>query len=274
MTDHDDDDNENESESEFLPIADALEQSGFSLTQLRALVAAGLVKVAKGKRGVVTYCAEDLARLAGLPRVEEPEELPHLAEFRAVTDGYKAMLDIALRQTKQAHDHERALVQAFAKPLEMQGGQMRELLGAVLEQNKALVQRANDGDSARLEFVKAAETMLRDQRQELREQSELDRKHELKREVWEGVKKAGPHLLEGLKATMGGGAEKLAAVAKLKEKLDLPTLASILHFKLLDDEGIDALCAALGVSRADLEAINAEASAAEANAGDEPKAAE
>jgi hypothetical protein len=67
---------------------------------------------------------------------------------------------------------------------------------------------------------------------------------------------------------MGGAPEKLAAVAKLKEKLDVPTLAGILKFNLLDSEGVDALCTALGVDRADLEAINAEADAEAAKAAE------
>lgn len=269
MSSRDDDDDDSPDSSEgngFEPVAKALEQTGFTLPQLRGLVSAGLVRTMR-VRGALCYCVEDLARLAGMPRVAEPDDsTPMLAEFKAVTDGYRAMLDMALKQTKQAQDHERMLVTAFAKPLDQLGEGSRALVTAVLEQNKQLVQRASDGDSARLDFVKAAETMLRDQRTELREQAELDRKHELKREVWEGVKKAGPHLLKGLQAT--AGVDRLEAAAKLKERLDPAKVAALIHYKLLGDEEIDLLCTALELDRSAIEALNSEADA------EKPEAAE
>jgi len=266
MRDDDDDDASGEG---FIPVAAACEQSGFTLPQLRAVVSAGLVRTQR-VRGSLCYCVEDLERLAGMPRVAEPDEpSPMLAEFKAVTDGYRAMLDMALRQTKQAQDHERALITAFSKPLDQLGEGSKALVGAVLDQNKQLVQRATDGDAARLDFVKAAEAMLRDQRVELREQTELDRKHELRREVWEGVKKAGPHLLKGLQATTG--ADRLDAAIKLKEKLDPAKVAALIHYKLLGDEEIDLLCTALELDRAAIEAMNR---AADESAAEEPKAAE
>ncbi len=271
MSRDDDDDDDTTSEGGegkgFAPVASALEQTGFTLPQLRSLVSAGLVRTMRIK-GAMCYAVEDLARLAGMPRVAEPDEpSPMLAEFKAVTDGYRALLEVALRQTKQAQDHERALVTAFSKPLDQLGEGSKALVSAVLDQNRQLVQRASDGDAARLDFVKAAETMLRDQRTELREQGELDRKHELRREVWDGVKKAAPHLLKGIQATTG--ADRLEAAVKLKERLDPAKVAALIHFKLLGDEEIDLLCTALELDRSAIEAMNREADGAS-----EPEAAD
>jgi len=261
MSRDDDDDNDGSEGGEgYVTITQACEQSGFTLPQLRSLVSAGLVRTTR-VRGSLAYNSEDLARLAGMPRVAEPDEpSPMVAEFKAVTDGYRAMVELALRQTKQAQDHERLLVAAFSKPLDQLGEGSKALVTAVLEQNKQLVVRATEGDAARLDFVKAAETMLRDQRVELREQAELDRKHELRREVWDGVKKAAPHLLKGIQATTG--ADKLEAAMKLKERLDPAKIAALIHFKLLGDEEIDLLCTALELDRAAIEALNREANEA------------
>lgn len=274
---HDDDDDDGTVETPevapgYVPVSEALERTGFTAQQLRALVGAGIIRTERAKRGgALTYCVEDLDRFDGMPRVSEPaEQSPLVVELNAITSGYRAMLELALKQTKQAQDHERLLITAFSKPLEAQGEGSKALVGAVLEQNKQLVQRANDGDSARLDFVKAAETMLRDQRQELRDQAELDRKHELRREVWESVKKAGPHLLKGLQATTG--ADRLEAAMKLKAKLDPAKVAALIHFKLLGDEEIDLLCTALELDRAAIEAMNQAADETEPAAS--PQAAE
>lgn len=273
MKDDDDDDAVAESETPgYVPVAQALEQSGFTAVQLRALVTAGIIKTQK-HRGVLVYCVADLNRFEGMPRVDEPEEAPPwVAEFNAVTAGYRSLVDASLKLVKQAQDHERMMVTAFSKPLDSLGDSSKALVAAVLDQNKQLVQRANDGDSARLDFVKAAETMLRDQRTELREQAELDRKHEMRREVWEGVKKAGPHLLKGLQATTG--ASRLEAAMKLKEKLDPAKLAALIHYKLLGDEEIDLLCTALELDRASLEALNKATDEAAAESEQKPEAAE
>lgn len=264
MSQHDDDDADDDvSEAPelegYLPVAAALEQSGFTVAQLRALVGAGIIKTVRAKRGgALMYCTADLQRFDGMPRNAEPEQqTPLIAELNAITAGYRSMLDLALKQTKQAQDHERLLVTAFSKPLNDLGESSKALVGAVLDQNKQLVQRANDGDAARLDFVKAAETMLRDQRTELREQTELDRKHQLRAEVWEGVKKAAPHLLEGLKKTTG--ADALEAAAKLKEKLSPDKIASLVAFNLVDGEELDLLCRVFGYERADIERRAAEA---------------
>lgn len=255
MSDDDDEPSEAEGrEAGYVPVAQALEQSGFTLAQLRALVGAGIIKTKLAQYGgAKLYCVEDLQRFDGMPRaaeVEPPSQL--VAEFNAVTAGYRQMLDLALKQTKQAQDHERLLVTAFSKPLNDLGESSKSLVTAVLDQNKQLVQRANDGDRARLEFVQGAETMLRDQRTELREQAELDRKHDMRREVWEGVKKAAPHLLDGLKAT---GSDQLKAAVKLKEKLDINKVASLVAFKLLDPEEIDLMCQAFGYDRAEIDRL-------------------
>jgi hypothetical protein len=245
----------------WVNVATALAQSLFTVTQLRALVGAGIIGTKKTKQGTL-YNVADLARFEGMPRREE-EDLnavsPVLQEMRAMSEGWKSILELALRQTKQAQDHERQLITAFSKPLENLGESSKALVGAVLEQNKQLVQRANDGDAARLDFVKAAETMLRDQRVELREQAELDRKHQLRAEVWEGVKKAAPHLLEGLKKTTG--VDRLEAATKLKEKLDPDKIASLVAFNLVDSEELELLCSVFGYDRADIERRVAEASA-------------
>lgn len=272
---NDDDDNDDKPESDtpgYVPVAQALESSGFTAPQLRALVTAGIIKTQR-HRGQLVYCVADLNRFEGVPRVDQPEEAPPwVAEFNAVTAGYRSLVEASLKLVKQAQDHERLMVTAFSKPLENLGEGSKQLVGAVLEQNKQLVQRASDGDAARLDFVKAAETMLRDQRVELREQAELDRKHELRREVWEGVKKAGPHLLKGLQATTG--ADRLEAAMKLKAKLDPAKVAALIHFKLLGDEEIDLLCTALELDRKAIEAMNAEADASEPEAEPKPEAAE
>ncbi len=276
----DDDDGEVSAEPSeregYVTVAKALELSLFTITQLRALVTAGIVRTERGRRGVLVYCVEDLKRFDGAPRsTEEPDaQSPLLAELRGITDGYRSMLELALKQTKQAQDHERMLVTAFAKPLENLGESSKALVGAVLGQNEQLVARATAGDSARLEFVKAAETMLRDQRVELREQAELDRKHALRTEMWEAVKQAGPHLLEGLKKTMGAGDGKLEAAAKLKAKLSPDKVAALVAFDLLDSEELDLLCAAFGYDRADLERRAAEAGAVKADAEAAEPAAE
>ena len=257
--DGDGDDGASEAAAEYLPVAEALERSGFTIAQLRALVGAGIIRTER-RRGALTYCAEDLSRFDGMPRGAEPaEQSPLIAEFNAVTAGYRSMLELALKQTKQAQDHERLLITSFSKPLENLGEGSKALVGAVLEQNRQLVQRATDGDSARLAFVQGAETMLRDQRVELREQAELDRKHELRREMWEGVKKAGPELLKGFKATTGQ--DKLEAALALKAKLDPAKVAALIHYKLLGDEEIGLLCTALDLDRAAIEALNVAANA-------------
>ena len=270
-----DDDESETAAAEFIPIAQALELSLFTATQLRALVTAGIVGT-QSVRGVKCYSVADLKRFDGAPRNAEPDEQsPLTVELRAITEGYRGMLDLALRQTKQAQDHERALILAFSKPLEQLGEGSKNLVGAVLEQNKQLVQRASDGDSARLQFVQAAESMLRDQRSELREQAELDRKAELRREVWEGVKKAAPHLLDGWKVTTGAG--KLDAAMKLKDKLDINKVAALVAMRVLDDEETDLLCAAFGYDRAELDRLAKEGAeaAAQADAAEAaPEAAE
>lgn len=277
MSDNDNDNDDDKTESAtpgYVPVTTALEQSGFTAVQLRALVTAGIIKTQK-HRGSLVYCVADLNRFEGMPRVDEPEEAPPwVAEFNAVTAGYRSLVDASLKLVKQAQDHERQMVTAFAKPLEVIGESSKSLTAAVLEQNRQLVTRANDGDNARLEFVKAAELMLKDQRTELREQGELDRKHEMRREVWEGVKKAGPHLLKGLRDTLG--TPQLEAAEKLKAKLDPAKVAALIHYKLLEDEEIDLLCTALGLDRAALEALNAEAdrSPTEPAPAEEPAAAE
>lgn len=254
----------------YIPVTQALEQSGFTAVQLRALVTAGIIKTQK-HRGQLVYCVADLNRFEGMPRVDEPEEAPPwVAEFNAVTAGYRSLVDASLKLVKQAQDHERLMVTAFSKPLDSLGESSKQLVSAVLDQNKQLVQRANDGDSARLDFVKAAETMLRDQRVELREQAELDRKHEIRREVWEGVKKAAPELMAGFKATTGQN--RLEAALALKAKLDPAKVAALIHYKLLGDEEIDLLCKALDLDRAAIEALNVVADEAEPEA--EPEAAQ
>ncbi len=249
----------------YVPIAQALELSMFTLPQLRALVSAGVVRTLRASKlkGAMVYCVEDLQRFDGAPRNSEPEQQgPVAAEFRAVIDGFKAVTELALKQTAQAQNHERLLITAFSKPLENLGESSKSLVGAVLDQNKQLVERANAGDKSRLEFVQGAETMLRDQRVEMREQLELDRKSELRREMWEGVKKAAPHLLEGFRKTTGSDA--LEAAAKLKEKLSPDKVAALIAFDLLDSEELDLLCRAFGYDRADLERRAAEATAVKA----------
>lgn len=268
MSKRDDDDDDDDVKPEateapgYVPIAQALEQSGFTAVQLRALVGAGIIRTQRARYGgALVYCVEDLTRFDGMPRAEEPaEQSPLVAELNAITTGYRGLLELALKQTKQAQDHERMLITAFAKPLEQQGEGTKALVSAVLDQNKQLVQRASDGDAARLDFVKAAETMLRDQRTELREQAELDRKHELRREMWQGVKDAAPRLLEGWKATTG--ADRVEAATALAAKLDPAKVAALIHYKLLADDEIDLLCKALGLDREALEKLNAEADAA------------
>lgn len=273
----DDDDDKPESETPgYVPVTQALEQSGFTAVQLRALVTAGIIKTQK-HRGQLVYCVADLNRFEGMPRVDEPEEAPPwVAEFNAVTAGYRGLVEASLKLVKQAQDHERAMVTAFSKPLENLGDSSKALVAAVLGQNEQLVKRAADGDAARLDFVKAAETMLRDQRQELREQAENDRKHALRLELWEGIKKAGPHLLKGLQATTG--AARLEAAVKLKEKLDPAKVAALIHYKLLGDEEIDLLCTALELDRASIEAMNRAADEAQTTEPEpepeQPKAAE
>jgi len=277
---HDDDDGEGAPEVDenpgWVPVAAALAQSLFTVTQLRALVGAGIIGTKKTKQGTL-YNVADLARFEGMPRTSEPDEpSPILAEMRAISDGYKSMLDLALKQTKQAQDHERMLITAFSKPLDSIGESSKTLVGAVLDQNKQLIQRANDGDSARLEFVKGAETMLRDQRVEMREQLELDRKHALRTEMWEGVKKAAPQLLEGFKKTVG--ADRLEAATKLKEKLSIDKVASLVAFKMVDEEETALLCTVFGYDRAELDRVVAEAQAvaaqADADEAAKPQAAE
>lgn len=278
MSRQDDDDDDdvasgaaNDVPASHVPIAQALEQSGFTARQLRALVEAGIVGTQRAPRGgALVYSVADLNRFDGMPRVAEPaEQSPLIAELNAITAGYRSMLELALKQTKQAQDHERLLITSFSKPLENLGEGSKALVGAVLEQNSQLVKRATDGDSARLSFVQAAETMLRDQRVELREQSELDRKHDLRREMWEGVKKAAPELLRGFKQTTGQ--DKIEAAQALKAKLDPAKLAALIHYKLLDDEEINLMCTALDLDRAAIEALNVAANEAEPV---EPEAAE
>jgi hypothetical protein len=274
VKDDDDDDDKPESEAPgYVNVTQALEQSGFTAVQLRALVTAGIIKTTK-LRGALMYCVADLNRFEGMPRVDEPEEAPPwVAEFNAVTAGYRSLVDASLKLVKQAQDHEKAMVTAFSKPLENLGDSSKALVAAVLGQNEQLVKRAADGDAARLDFVKAAETMLRDQRAELREQSELDRKHEMRREVWEGVKKAAPHMLEGLKATTGS--KRLEAAAKLKEKLDPAKVAALIRYELIGSEEIDLLCTALELDRSSIEALNKAVDEAEtAPAEAAPEAAE
>jgi hypothetical protein len=264
----DDDETEVAEPTDYVPVAQALELSLFTITQLRALVSAGIVRTKRARvGGALTYCVEDLKRFDGAPRAEEPEQQsPLLQELRAITEGYKSMLDLALRQTKQAQDHERQLITSFSKPLENLGESSKALVGAVLDQNGQLVKRANDGDSARLEFVRAAETMLRDQRLELREQADLDRKHQLRQDMWDGVKKAGPALLDGLKQTMGVGDARIEAAGKLREKLSPDKVAALVAFNLLDSEELDLLCTAFNYDRADLERRAAEANEVKAEA--------
>jgi len=275
MSNDDDDDLTTEPEVDenpgWVPVAAALAQSLFTVTQLRALVGAGIIGTKKTKQGVL-YSVEDLKRFDGMPKREEAEPpSPLLAEMRAMSEGYKSMLELALKQTKQAQDHERLLVTAFTKPLDSLGESSRTLVTAVLDQNKQLVQRANDGDNARLEFVKGAETMLRDQRVEMREQLELDRKHELRREMWEGVKKAAPQLLAGFKQTTG--VDRVEAATKLKEKITIDKLASLVAFNLVDDEEASLLCTVFGYDRADLDRTVREAQAVSAQADADEAAA-
>lgn len=267
MARDDDDDGDDQAEpEEWFTGTEACEAHGFSMPQLRALVSAGVLRTDRGPRGLTRYSVADLERLAGMPRNAEPEETQSslAVELKALTDGYRAMLELALKQTKQAQEHERLLITAFSKPLDQLGEGSKALVGAVLDQNRQLVTRATDGDNARLDFVRAAETMLRDQRLELREQSELDRKHELRKEVWDGVRKAAPHLLAGLKATFG--TDQLEAAQALASKLDPAKVAALIHYKLLGDDEIDLLCKALGLDRAALELMNQEADATEPSA--------
>lgn len=276
-TDDDGDDDASESGGGYVLVGEALEASGWTLQQLRALVQAGCVgkKVVSGK---TYYASADIERLQGTAKgasgddadADVPSSI--VRDFRELADGYKSMLDLALKQTRQAQEHERLLITAFSKPLENLGESSKALVGAVLGQNEQLVKRASDGDAARLEFVQAAEVMLRDQRSELRETVEAERKHALKLEVWEGVKKAAPHLLEGLKLTASGGSEALEAAQKLKTKLNPDKVASLVAFNLLDSEELDLLCKAFGYDRADLERRAREAS--EVKSETEPQAAE
>jgi len=265
------DENDTDADAEeYLPAGEAAAKSGFNGQQIRNLVAAGVVRAQRSKKGGIgVYCMADLMRLAEGPRVGDPDEQqdqPLIQEIKTLSAAYKDLLELALKQTRQAQEHERLLITAFSKPLENLGDSSKNLVTAVLDQNAQLVKRADAGDVARIDFLKATESMLRDQRTELAQQAEADRKHQLKLEVWEGVKKAGPHLLEGLKQTVGGD-ERLQAAQKLKAGLDPAKLAAIIKFKLIDDEQVDLLCKALDLNRADLEALNAEADAM----GDEPE---
>ena len=253
------DENESPEESEaYLPVGEAAAKSGFSGTQIRNLVAAGVVRAQRSKKGGVgIYCVADLLRLAEGPRVSDPDEQadqPLIQEFKAFSAAYKDLLDLALKQTRQAQEHERLLITAFSKPLENLGDSSKNLVTAVLDQNAQLVKRADAGDVARIDFLKATESMLRDQRVELAQQAEADRKHQLKIEVWEGVKKAGPHLLEGLKQTIGSN-ERLQAAKQLKEKLDPALLASMVKLGAIDTEQLDLICKTLELDRAEIEAL-------------------
>lgn len=268
----DDDDDNDASVDGFVGVTEALEGYSFTLPQLRALVSAGVVRT-KRDRGKLIYCVEDLERLAGAPRNDEPDDA-FGTDIKALLAGHERLNEMCMKLVKQCQDHERQLVTAFNAPLKTLAESSQNQVKAVLDQNTQLVERANAGDKSRLEFVQAAETMLRDQRAELRDQAELDRKHELRREMWEGVKKAAPKLLEGFKETMG--TDRLEAAAELGRKLDPAKVAAILQFGLLPDDQIDLLCKALGLDRAELEKLNREADAAAAAeaAATTPEAAE
>jgi len=261
----------------YITATEAVEQCSFTPLQLRSLVGAGVLRTARAKRGVIVYCREDLARLEGAPRVEpddEPSEV--VVEMRAINAAWKDVLDVALKQTKQAQEHERLIVTAFSKPLETLMTGVQQQVGAMVTQNEQLLTRATAGDVARLDFVKAAETMLRERRNEDAQLDDARQKQQIRSEAWEAVKKAGPHLLEGIKKTVGGDGEQLKAALLLREKFDIGKVAALASF--MSSEETDLLCKAFGYDRAELDRINAEATAEQAaeaaRAAAEPAAAE
>lgn len=254
----------------YLSAAEAVSQFGFNMYQLKSLVAAGVLRITQvsSKRigKVVFYRTEDLQRLAEGPRDADDDlddtDSDLRREMKTISASYARLLELAMKQTQQAQDHEVKLVSAFAGPLKTLAESNQNQVEAVLEQNKQLVERANAGDMARLEFVKAAEGMLRDQRVELREQAELDRKNELRHEMWGEAKKVLPELMKGLKATTG--ADRIEAAQELAKKIDKGKLAAIVKFQLLSEEELGLMCKALDIDRAELDKLNAEADAAEA----------
>lgn len=281
---HDDDDDDDVNDPEgYGTFSEAVAETGLTQSQLRSLVAVGVVRTLRSKTQSrrQLFCLEDVRRVCSMRSDTPGEELdvdkaPTMvpaAEVRALVDGFERLLRLAMAQTKQAQDHERMMTTANTGQLKELAAGQQGLVTAVLKQNELLVQRANDGDAARLQFVQAAEVMLKDQRAELRLEAENNRRHELRQQMWNDVRKAAPQLLEGLKETVGGG--RLAAAERLKQKIDPATIAGLIKLQLLPEDQIEDLCTALDLDRAELDKLNKEADAvAEAEAAEPEQKAE
>jgi len=208
------------------------------------------------------YCLEDVEdykqRVAMGPK-EVPKRSDHETELQTLVTGYKDLLSLQNAALKQAQQHERDLFAAFTGPLKV----VTEAMQAQVTQ---LTERANAGDTARVDFIVATESMLRDNREEEAGRAKAEATRVMREKMWGDVKTAAPHLWKGIQQTFGfddATIERAKAGEELKSKLDEGKVAALFAFDFLSEEEKNLLCKAFGYDREKLEAMAKDAGAAE-----------
>jgi hypothetical protein len=247
---------------EFMPCTELARQTGLGRRFIVTLAEQGHVR----RRSVGNgwhYCLADCqAYKRKTGTAVGDSENPRETELQTLVNGYKELLGLQNAALKQAQAHERELFSSFTAPLGV-------LTAAMQAQVQQLTERANSGDKARIDFMLATETLLRDQRAEHAEIERTEATRVMRTKMWDDVKRAAPHVWTGIQQTLGvdaGTIERLRAAATLREKLDKSKVAALFAFDFLSEEEKALLCTAFGYERAELDAMARDAGAHEAAA--------
>lgn len=235
--------------------------TGFGMRFVETLGEQGSVRREKSPAGRWWYSVTDLESYKARnpkPGQEPSPKSEYESELRTLVTGYKDLLTAANLSVKQAQLHERELFSSFSGPL-------KALVEGMQAQVNSLVERATAGDKARLDFIVATETMLRDNRTETAERERAEATRAMRGKMWEDIRTAAPHLWTQLQETLGidpAKVEAIKAAEALRVKLDTSKVAAL--FVFLDETEKDLLCKAMGYDRAELEALARDSGATEA----------
>ena len=247
---------------EFLPCAELSRKTGLGRRFIVTLYDQGHVRRRQAGNGwhyCLTDCEEYKEKTATPGSKGGTRRTEYETELQTLVNGYKELLGLQNAALKHAQQHERELFQAFTGPLKV-------VTDAMQGQVTQLTERANAGDTARVDFIVATEAMLRDNRAEQAERERAEATRAMRLTMWGDMKKAAPHVWAQIQETLGFDAETLArakAGQALKEKLDEQKVAALFAFDFLSDEEKDLLCKAFGYDRAGLEKMAADAGASE-----------
>jgi hypothetical protein len=250
---------------EFLPAAECARRTGLGMRFLLTLHAQGHIRREQSGPGW-RYCIQDAeayralaSKAKGAKSEAKPPRSEYETELQTLVTGYKDLLGLQNAALKQAQQHERDLFAAFTGPLKV----VTEAMQAQVTQ---LTERANAGDTARVDFIVATEGMLRDNREEEATRAKAEATRVMREKMWADLKTAAPHLWKGVQQTFGFDDDTIArakAGEELKSKLDEGKVAALFAFDFLSEEEKDLLCKAFGYDRAKLEAMAKDAGASE-----------